>query len=96
MRSNGTQDVNEKPKMPRPKKVVTMPFGKYKGTPVKQLPHVDIGYFVWLTENVDLTGRVLSEVTLLLNTPSVKQLIVEHKEEQDFHAELLGDYYSIS
>jgi Putative quorum-sensing-regulated virulence factor len=47
--------------LPQNKPIQTMVFGKYKGTPIRDLPDT---YLNWILENLDLKGglfRALSE-----------------------------------
>ncbi len=44
-----------------------MPFGKYKGQPVTELPH---DYLEWLRANVDLFGNLAVEVAVALGEES--------------------------
>jgi hypothetical protein len=47
--------------LPQNKPVLTMPFGKHRGTAIRELPN---DYLNWILENVDLKGglfRALSE-----------------------------------
>jgi uncharacterized protein (DUF3820 family) len=41
--------------LPQNKPIQTMVFGKYKGTPIRDLPDT---YLTWVLENVDLKGGV--------------------------------------
>ncbi len=60
-----------------------MPFGKYKGTELNDLPELDFDYFYWLS-TIELKGRLLEEM---------KDLIEVHKNELTEHKEFEEQYY---
>jgi uncharacterized protein (DUF3820 family) len=59
--------------------VMTMPFGKYKGRPMYEVPK---GYLKWMEHNMDLQGDLLVEVQYYLHgkprpmpPPDVNQVV---------------------
>jgi hypothetical protein len=60
-----------------------MPFGKYKGEEIADIPRP---YLVWLSENVELFGSLKSEVEGVLNDepPTENKSFDELLEEMNF------------
>jgi hypothetical protein len=68
-----------------------MPFGKYKGMPVSELP---LDYLRWLSENCELRGELIAAVDFAINGPSAARPAPKQKPEaiRLWQARLLSKY----